>query len=102
MDKRKRVIDVKVVAAREACVAHARALLELARATQTAGHPNIAYHLATLTLEEIGRRALIGVQSIADKATVPPTWPKKHEQDHVKKLFWCFFGGNFFLEQITA
>jgi hypothetical protein len=45
---------------------------------------------------------LLGVQSISERATVPPAWPKKHEQDHIKKLFWCFFGGGFFSEQITA
>jgi hypothetical protein len=39
---------------------------------------------------------LLGVQSISERATVPPAWPKKHEQDHIKKLFWCFFGGGFF------
>jgi AbiV family abortive infection protein len=58
----------------EACVVHARALWQSAQAVQSAGHPNVAYHLAALCLEEIGRRALIGVQSIAQKATVPPAW----------------------------
>ena len=37
---------------------------------------------------------------MAAKAAVPPTWPTKNTQDHVKKLFWCFFGG-FFSEKIT-
>ncbi len=90
------------IAAMDACVVHARALVQSARAVQASSHPNIAYHLAALALEEIGRRALIGVQSIADQELVPPAWPKKHEQDHIKKLFWCFFGGGFFSEAITA
>ena len=53
-------IDDKTIAAMQACIDHARALLESARAVQAAKHPDIAYHLATLALEEIGRRELIG------------------------------------------
>jgi AbiV family abortive infection protein len=86
----------------DACIAHTRALLESAKAVQASGHPNIAYHLATLSLEEVGRRSLLGVQSISETATVPPAWPKKHEQDHIKKLFWAIFGHAFLGEPLTA
>jgi AbiV family abortive infection protein len=94
-------LPAELVAAMAACVNHARALLESADAVQTARHPNIAYHLAALALEELGRRELMGVQSISSQEIVPPAWPKKHEQSHVKKLFWCFFGGNFLRGQLT-
>jgi hypothetical protein len=83
------------IAAQQACIDHARDLLSSARAVQAVGHHNIAYHLA-LALEELGRRELIGVESISRLAMIPPAWPAKHTQDHVKKLFWCFFGGGFF------
>lgn len=79
----------------QACVTHARDLLTAAKAVQSSGQHNIAFHLATLCLEEIGRRALLGVQEVSSKATVPPAWPQKHEQDHIKKLWWCFFDGMF-------
>ncbi|MET4016066.1 AbiV family abortive infection protein [Bradyrhizobium sp. S3.2.12] len=102
MTSKKQKRDAALIAAMNACVAHARDLLSSAQAVLVAGHPNIAYHLAALALEEIGRRALLGVQAISEAATVPPAWPKKHEQDHVKKLFWCFFGGGFFSQEITA
>jgi AbiV family abortive infection protein len=95
-------IKPQTLAAMEACVAHGKALLESARAVQASGHPNIAYHLAALCLEEVGRRSLLGVQSLSEKATVPPAWPKKHEQDHVKKLFWAVFGPMFLGTQLTA
>lgn len=95
-------LDEKTIAAMRACIDHARDLLVSARAVQAAGHPNIAYHLATLALEEIGRRHLIAVQSLAAKAPSPPAWPEKHTQDHVKKLFWSFFGGGYFNEEMTA
>lgn len=88
--------------AAQACVDHARALLESARAVQGSGHPNIAYHLAVLALEELGRRELIGVQSVAaDQSESPPAWSEKHTQNHVQKLFWCFFGAHFFAEKLS-
>jgi AbiV family abortive infection protein len=97
-----RPIDEKTIAAMKACVDHARGLLESARAVRAANHPNIAYHLATLALEEIGRRALLAVQSLAAKHALPPAWPEKHTQDHIKKLFWCFFGGSFAYDRLSG
>jgi AbiV family abortive infection protein len=97
-----RQIDEKTVQAMQACIDHARALLDSARAVRAAGHPNIAYHLATLVLEEIGRRELIAVQSLASQSPVPPAWPQRHTEDHTKKLFWCFFGGSFVHEEVSG
>lgn len=90
-----------VADAMDACVRHARDLVTAAKAVLASGQHNIAFHLATLALEEVGRRALIAVQDISSKATVPPAWPRKHEQDHVKKLFWCFFDAMFEDGRIT-
>jgi hypothetical protein len=50
--------DASAIEAMQACIDHARALLESARAVQAIGHSNVAYHLAALTLEE--RRAGAG------------------------------------------
>lgn len=98
----KRQIDDKTVAAMKACVDHARALLDSAKAVQDANHPNVAYHLAALALEELGRRELIGVQSLASRRPDAPTWAAKHTQDHIKKLFWCFFGGAFAYQRLDG
>jgi AbiV family abortive infection protein len=88
-----RKIDSETQAAIHACIDHAGALLASARAVQAAGHSNIAFHLVTLALEEIGREKLIGIRAVArDSKESPPPWMEKHTQDHVKKLFWCFFG----------
>jgi AbiV len=81
------------MAAMQACVDHARALLESARAVQRTGHPNIAYHLAVLTLEELGRRELIAVQMISETRPVPPAWV----QNTVKIISRSSFG--VFLER---
>jgi AbiV family abortive infection protein len=97
-----RPVDKKKVAAMQACVDHARALLDSARAVREKGHHNIAYHLGTLVLEEIGRRELIAVQSLAASQPLPPAWPERHRQDHIKKLFWCFFGGSFVHEEVSG
>ena len=85
----------------QACVDHARDLLDAAKGAHAAAKPHIAYHLATLALEELGRRELIAVESIASEHPVPPTWPIKHTQNHVKKLFWAFFGASFGSQQLT-
>jgi AbiV family abortive infection protein len=91
----------KTLIAMQACVTHARDLLTAAKAVMASGQPHIAYHLATLTLEELGRRELIALRVVASKSEVPPAWPEKHTQDHVKKLFWCFFGGGFLANQLN-
>src|SRR5476649_1013686 len=90
----------KTIQAMEACVDHARDLVASARAVQASGQLNIAYHLAALALEELGRRELIGLRTITAKEPIPPSWPDKHTQDHVKKLFWCFFGGEFLEDRL--
>jgi AbiV family abortive infection protein len=85
-------LDPSLLAAMAACATHARSLFESAKAVQASGHPNIAYHLATVALEELGKRELLQLQAIAVTRADPPSWPAKATEDHVKKLFWCFFG----------
>lgn len=86
----------------EACIGHAEDLVESARAVQAVGHPNVAYHLAILSLEELGRREIIGMRSVSIRRTTePPPWTERHATNHVKKLFWCFFGAQFFNERMT-
>jgi hypothetical protein len=50
-----RRIDDKTVASMRACMTTPAS----ARAVQAAGHANVAYHLATLALEEIVPRELV-------------------------------------------
>lgn len=97
-----RILDPKAIAAMKVCLDHARALLECARAVQGIDHPNVAYHLAALALEEIGRRELIGVQMVISHRPDRSTWATNHTHDHVKKLFWCFFGTVFAHRRLTG
>ena len=94
--------DDTSVLAMKACLTHSRALTDSARAVRMSAHPNIAYHLATLALEELGRRELIAVQRASAKQAIPPAWAWKHTESHIKKLFWCFFSASFFSEQLTT
>jgi AbiV family abortive infection protein len=83
--------DDKLLVALNTCVVHARDLLESAKAVQTIGRHNVAYHLATLALEEMGKRELYRIQESAKVVGDPPTWQINATQDHVKKLFWCLY-----------
>jgi AbiV family abortive infection protein len=83
--------DADFLAALRACVAHARDLIESAKAVQITGRSNIAYHLATLALEELGKREIYRIQRAAKSVGDPPKWQANATQDHVRKLFWCFY-----------
>jgi AbiV family abortive infection protein len=84
--------DSELIDALSACVAHARDLLEAAKTVQSTGRSNIAYHLATLALEEMGKRELYGIQAAATAVGEPPKWQIRATDDHKTKLFWCFYG----------
>jgi AbiV family abortive infection protein len=79
------------IAVLEACVVNARALLDSAKAVERAGHHNIAFHLATLSLEELGKREIYQLQEAAKAVGDPPSWQASAVQDHVRKLFWCLY-----------
>lgn len=49
-------LDTTNSATMRGCVERTRALVASARAVQAAGHPHVAFHLAALALEELGRR----------------------------------------------
>jgi hypothetical protein len=55
--------DDNLLASLSACVVHARDLVEAAKAVEAGGRSNIAYHLATLALEELGKRELYRIQA---------------------------------------
>lgn len=92
---------VNLVASHDACIAHAHNLIASARAVQAINQPHIAYHLAVIALEELGRGELIEVQSIAAERPDANTKWGKHIQSHVQKLFWCFLGPSFYQQELT-
>lgn len=76
--------------AMEACRSHAQDLFAGAKLLREASLANLAYHLATSALEELGKAQLIGMKSFAkDDAD---SWYGKQFDDHIKKLFWALWG----------
>ena len=94
-------IPSNVQATIDGCVAHAGDLLTAAKTVLAQKLPHIAYHLATLALEEIGKAGIIGMTHIAAEDGVYPSWMGKHADDHVKKLFWAIWGPSFGKNLIT-
>ena len=74
MGKEQETISAARWTAALACVEHARRLLRGANAVLASDVPNVAFHLAILALEELGRRELILLQQMTDRRPVPPAW----------------------------
>ena len=80
----------EVLRAIEACRSHAQDLFDGAKLLREKSLPNLAYHLATLALEELGKAQLIGMKSFAEDEA--DSWYGKQFDDHIKKLFWALWG----------
>lgn len=85
-------IDPAVIRRVEGCIDNARELQRAATTSLAAKHYNVAYHLAVLSLEEVGKAGLIGANAIRSKADNPKDdWLKDKLADHAFKLFWAFW-----------
>jgi AbiV family abortive infection protein len=95
-ERLKKIIDT--------CQSHANDLLNAARKILDDGiSPNIAYHLAALALEEIGKSSLIGmIHTIKTEKGDNIPWAEKQIDDHVKKLYWALWGPSFGRELLTT
>lgn len=69
---------------RDACLKHARHLLVCAQKIES-DSPHLAYHLATLTLEEIGKSFLVRGLTIGDEERSTGI------DKHLVKLFWALY-----------
>lgn len=90
-----------VNAAIDACLQHATDLVRAARAVQAIRLPNIAYHLAVLALEEVGKSELIGMEAFSSRGEETREWVARMYEDHVRKLFFALWGPSFGREKIT-
>jgi AbiV family abortive infection protein len=82
------------------CIVNAMDLLESAKILFRENKFNPAYHLAALALEEIGKSELILIHQISPKED-SKEWSENQLGDHVKKLFWSFFGSLFGNQKLT-
>jgi AbiV family abortive infection protein len=53
--------------------------------------PNVAFHLAILALEEVGKAVLLGTRAIARTVEDETIFIDNRLDDHVFKLFWALW-----------
>jgi AbiV family abortive infection protein len=77
-----------------ACLENAEKLLSAARNSALPGSYHIAFHLATMPLEEIGKSSMIFLDALGRKTPwgeEQPRTPLKWIDDHERKLFWAIW-----------
>src|SRR5262249_31865734 len=80
----------------QACFENARDLLRAAkRVLDDEKLPNIAFHLAILALEEVGKAALLGARGVAHSVEDETDFADNRLDDHVFKLFWALWTPSF-------
>ena len=86
---------------RRACLDQAEKLVSAAeRLLDDKPFSNIAYYLAVLALEEVGKGCLIGARNSAGGSN-DPGWYDKRLNDHVFKLTWAIWTPLFGKGQIN-
>ncbi|MGA8086354.1 MAG: AbiV family abortive infection protein [Terracidiphilus sp.] len=78
----------------EACLQNAEKLISAAHTSAVPGSYHIAFHLATMALEEIGKSSMIFLDAIDRKPLLPDEeakTPLKWVDDHERKLFWAIW-----------
>ena len=85
------------------CLKNAESLIASAEDLQAKrGRKHVAYTLAALGLEEVGKASMLKSMFAIDESGVEPSKEiNMGMDDHVKKLFWAFWGASFAKEKIT-
>ena len=79
-----------------ACLLNAERLLSSAKAVMAPGQYHVAYHLAALAMEEIGKAGLIFTGAIGpDTGEDRESLRSKWMEDHERKLFWAIWLPSF-------
>lgn len=85
---------------RDLCLENADAAITAAELLAKQGTNHLAYHLATLSLEEIGK-IFIGWYNIENEGKFTAKGQVIPLDDHIKKLFWAIWGPSFGKEKLT-
>jgi AbiV family abortive infection protein len=78
----------------EACLQNAERMVAAAKACAKPGSYHLAFHLATMALEEIGKSSMIFLDALDRKSALPGDEngsPLKWVEDHERKLFWAIW-----------
>jgi len=79
-----------------ACLLNANRLLSSAKAVMAPGQYHVAYHLAALAMEEIGKAGLILTEAVAPETGEDgESLRSKWMEDHERKLFWAIWLPSF-------
>lgn len=76
----------------KACHSHAQDLLKASKKLLEDNQPHIAYHLAVLALEEIGKSEWIHMHYLASTRDGVEVSFERNFDDHVKKIFLALWG----------
>jgi AbiV family abortive infection protein len=78
----------------KACLQNAEKLIAAAKASAVPGSYHIAFHLATMALEEIGKSSMIFLDALEPTSAIAheeTKTPLKWIDDHERKLFWAIW-----------
>src|ERR1700728_414746 len=86
----------------QACFGNARDLLRAAkRVLADEKLPNIAFHLAILALEEIGKGTMLGARGVVRSVQDEAVFIDNRLGDHIFKLFWALWTPNLARGNVT-
>jgi AbiV family abortive infection protein len=77
-----------------ACLQNAEKMIAAAKACAQPGSYHLAFHMATMALEEIGKSSMIFLDALDRKPVLPGEEnrsPLKWVEDHERKLFWAIW-----------
>jgi AbiV family abortive infection protein len=76
-----------------ACLLNAERLLNSAKSVMAPGQYHVAYHLAALAMEEIGKAGLIFIESMDLRSDLEDEESRlsRWMEDHERKLFWALW-----------
>lgn len=86
---------------RSVCLSNANDLIKSAKKLTNSNLQHVQFHLATLALEEIGKSELIEMSFVAEINQKDATFEENSMENHVRKLFWAFWGPSFGKKVIT-
>ena len=86
---------------RDLCLQNAEDLIESAKKLDEAKHRHIRFHLSALALEEIGKAELLEMSFVAEVDSRDSSFGESSIENHIRKLFWAFWGPSFGKKVIT-
>jgi len=83
----------EITPAIEACLQNAERLIGTAKTAAIPGSYHIAFHLAVLALEEVGKSSMIFMDALNPRSAAKEDQrtPLKWIDDHERKLFWAIW-----------